>query len=52
MLLENSRENAPERMNRLSQSKNNAKWWIGLVMEVKPNAVKNNIAWELGMLSL
>ena len=52
MLLEKSREHAPERMKRLSQSKNNAQWWMGLVLEVKPNAVKNNVAWELGMLGL
>ena len=35
---------APERMKRLSQSKNSAQLWMWLVMEVKSDAVKNNIA--------
>ena len=43
MLLQKSGEIAPERMNRLSQSENNTQLWICLVMEVKSNAVKNNI---------
>ena len=34
----------PERMKRWSQSKNNTQLWIWLVMEVKSNAVKSNIA--------
>ena len=34
MLLEKSREIAPERMKRLSQSKNNIQLWMWLVMEV------------------
>ena len=46
MLLEKSGEIAPEGMKRLSQSKNNAKLWMRLAMEVKSDAVKNNIAWE------
>ena len=50
MLLEKSGEIAPERMKRLSQSKNNTQLWMWLVMEVESDAVKNNIAWELGML--
>ena len=44
MLLEKSGEIAPERMKRLSQSKNNAQLWMWLVMEVKSNAVNNNTA--------
>ena len=44
MLLEKSRETAPEEMKRLSQSGNNAQLWICLVVKVKANAVKKNIA--------
>ena len=44
MLLNSSRENAPEGMKRLSQSGNNAQLWMCLVMKVKSDAVKNNIA--------
>ena len=44
MLLEKSREITPERMKRWSQSKNNIQLWMGLVMEVKSDDVKNNIA--------
>jgi len=44
MLLEKSREIAPEEMKRLSQSGNNAQLWICLVVKVKSNAVKKNIA--------
>ena len=51
MLLEKSREITPERMKRRSQSKNNAQLWMSLAMEVKSDAVKNNIAQENGMLS-
>ena len=40
MLLEKGREITPERMKKWSQRKNNTQ----LVMEVKPDAVKNNIA--------
>ena len=50
MLLEKSREIAPEGIKRWSQSKNNAQLWVWLVMEVKSDAVKNDIAWEPGML--
>ena len=46
MLLEISGEITPERMKRLSQSKNNAQLWMWLVMEVNSNAVKNNTAEE------
>ena len=44
ILLEKSGEIAPERMKKLSQSKNNAQLWMKLVMEVNSDAVKNNIA--------
>ena len=44
MLLEKSEEITPERIKRWSQSKNNIQLWIWLVMEVKSDAVKNNIA--------
>jgi len=44
MLLEKSGEIAPERMKRLSQSRNNAQLWMWLVIEVKSNAVNNSIA--------
>ena len=41
---EMSREIAPEGMKRLSQSRNNAQLWMCLVVKVKSDAVKNNIA--------
>jgi len=44
MLLEKSEEITPERMKRWSQSKNVTQLWMGLVMEVKSNAVNSNIA--------
>jgi len=44
MLLEISGEITPERMKRWSQSRNNTQLWMGLVMEVKSDAVKSNIA--------
>ena len=44
ILLEKSEEITPEMMKRQSQSKNNAQLWVGLVMEVKSDAVKNNMA--------
>ena len=50
MLLEKSREIAPEGMKRLSQKGNNAPLWMSLMVKVKSDAVKNNIAWEPGML--
>ena len=34
----------PERMKRQSQSKNNTRLWMSLVIEVKSDAIKNNIA--------
>ena len=39
-----SGEITPERMKRRSQSKNNTKLWMWVVMEVNSNAVKSNIA--------
>ena len=44
MLLEKSKEIAPEGMKRLSQSENNIPLWMGLGVKGKSNAVKNNIA--------
>ena len=44
MLLGKITEIAPEKMKRLSQSENDAQLWMCLVMKVKSNAVKNNIA--------
>ena len=44
ILLENSGENTPERMTRLSQSENNAQLWMQLEMEVKSNAIKKKIS--------
>ena len=50
MLLEISWKITPERMKGWSQSKNSAKLWMWLVMEVKTDAIKSNIAWGLRML--
>ena len=44
MILENSGEITLERMKGQSQSKNNTQLWMWLGMEIKSNAVKNNIA--------
>ena len=44
MLLEKSGETAPEEMKRLNQSGNSAQMWRCLVVKVKSNAVKKNIA--------
>ena len=44
MLPEISEEITPERMKAWNQSKNNTQLWMGLVMEVKSDAVKNSIA--------
>ena len=44
MLLEKSGEVSPERMERLSQSENNARLWAFLVMGVKSDAVKISVA--------
>ena len=50
MLLEKSGDIFPEEVKRLSQSGNNAQLWMCLVVKLKSNAVKNNIAQESGML--
>ena len=42
MLLEKSREIAPEGMKRLSQSGNDIQLWICLEVKVKSDVVKNN----------
>jgi len=42
MLLGKSPEIAPERMKRLGESQTNALFWMGLVVNVKSNAVKNS----------
>ena len=47
MLLEISGEITPVRMKGCSQNKNNTQLWMGLVIEVRSNAVKSNIAQEL-----
>ena len=44
MLLEISGEITPERMKRQRQSNNNTQLWMGLVMEIKSNAVNGNNA--------
>ena len=41
---------APERMKQLGQSRNNANLWMCLVIKIKPDAVRNSIAKEPGML--
>ena len=51
MLLEFSGEINPERINGWNQSKNNTQLWVGLVIEARSNAVKNNIVYEPGKLS-
>ena len=50
MLLEKSGEITLERMMRWSQSGNNSQLWMCLVVKVKSDAVKNNIALKPGML--
>ena len=44
MLLEKSREIAPEGMKKLSQSGKNTRMWLCMVVKVKSDAVKNCIA--------
>ena len=44
MLLGNSGEIAPERMKRLSQTRNDTQLWMCLVVKVKSDDIKNNIA--------
>ena len=50
MLMEKSREIAPEGMKRLSKSRNDTQLWMCLVVKVNSDAVKNNIAYKSGML--
>ena len=50
MLLEISGEITPQRMKGWSQSKNNTQLWMCLVVKVKSDAVKNDIAQEPGTL--
>ena len=50
MLLGKRREIGPERMKRLGQSRNDAQLWMCLVVDIKSDAVKNNIAWEPRLL--
>ena len=47
---EKTREIAIAGMKRPSQSGNDAQMWMCLVVKVKPNAVKNNIAYKPGIL--
>ena len=44
MLLDKSGEITPEGMKKLSESRNNTQLWMCLVVKVKSDAVKNNIA--------
>ena len=44
MPLEKSGDTAPERMKRLSQSRKDAQLWMCLVVKMKSDAMKNNIA--------
>ena len=50
ILLGKSREIAPERMKKLGQCRNNTQLWMCLVMKVKSDAIKVNIAQEPGIL--
>ena len=50
MLLGKTREIDPEKMKWLGQSRNNAELWMCLVVKVKSDAIKNNIAEKPGML--
>ena len=49
MLLEKSGEISPEGMNKLSQNRN-TQLWMCLVVNVKLDVIKNNMALESGML--
>ena len=44
MPLEKSGDIAPERMKRLSQSRKDAQLWMCLMVKMKSDAMKNNIA--------
>ena len=53
MLLEKSRgqlQIAPERMEQLGQSRNDTQLWMCLMVKVKSDAEKNNVARKPGML--
>ena len=50
MLLEKSREIAPEGIKKQNPNRSNAQLWMCLVVKVKSDAVKNNTAQEPGML--
>ena len=50
MPLEKSKEIAAEGMKRLRQIGNDAPLWLCLVVKIKTNASKNNVAQEPGML--
>ena len=52
MLLEKSREIALEGMKRQNQIANDTQLWMCLVVKVKSNTVKNNIAKEPGISGL
>ena len=52
MIQEKSREIAPERMKRLSQSGNDIQLWMCLVLKVKYDTAKKNTAQKPGMLGL
>ena len=41
---------APERMKQLGQSRNDAHLWMCLVIKIKSDATRNNVAKEPGML--
>ena len=43
VVLEKSREVDPERMRRLSQSRNHTQLWMYVVVKVKFSAIKNSI---------
>ena len=41
---------APERMKWLAQSRNDDQLWMGLMVKIKSDIEKNNIAYKPGML--
>ena len=43
---------APEKMKWLGQSGNDAQLWMGLVVKVKPDAIKNNIAFQVRFMNV
>ena len=43
-------EITPERMKRWHQIRDNTQFWMGLVMGIKSDVIKNSIAKEPGML--